>query len=171
MFAALLAAASAVPSFPPAASPTPVALYVIRPPDGWETMPPPSADPGRVDLLALAFGPTIDGFGTKLNVIRDLLDDPAESIEARAKESVAYLKTHDAGAVTASHQAKVCDGNRDGWQLESTQMRGDRKLALVQTLLLDNGYEYVATYTRPAGTPVDAAALDALHTLCPQPGE
>jgi len=171
LLGAVLAQASLTPSASPTPSPTPVVLYVVRPPDGWQTMPPPSADPGRVDLLSIAFGPTVDGFRTTFNVIRDLLNDPSESIETRAKESATYMKSHNAGAVTASHAAKVCDGNRDGWYLESTGTFGERKLSLVQTLLLDSGYEYVATYSRPAGTPVDASAVHALDTLCPQPGE
>ncbi len=142
---------------------------MIRAPDGWQTVPPPSADPGRVELLSIALGPVVDGFHTNINVIRDLLDDPSETMAARAKESVSYMSTHNGGKIVASHAQKVCSGARDGWYFETSDTYNSRRVTLEQTLLLDGGYEYVATYTRASGSPADPSAIRALTTLCPQP--
>jgi len=153
----------------PAPTPTPVVLYVMQPPTGWQTMPLPSAAPGRVELLYISLGPTADGFRSELNVVRDPLPDPSETIEARAQESVTYLESRNAGKVTASHAERLCNGSRDGWLVESTAVHS-RALDQVQAILLDDGAEYIATYTRASGASADPAALKALDTLCPQPG-
>lgn len=163
VLAILLAQATASPI----PTSTPVALYVIRPPEGWQQMPPPSAQNDRVQLLSLSLGPVVNGFRTGINVIRDQLTDPTETIEARSKESVMYISTHSDGKPIASHAQRVCNASRDGWLIDSTGTYDDRKVELVQTLVLDAGYEYVATYTRPINTAADPAAVAALDTLCP----
>jgi hypothetical protein len=165
----LLAQAAVSPSATPTTTPTPVVLYVIRPPDGWQVMPLPSTAPGQFELLSITVGPTANGFRSNLNVLRDVLADPSETVAARAQESVDYMSSHNGGKVISSHAERVCSGTRDGWYLESTG-HYSRDVDLVQTSLLDSSYEYVATYTRAIGTPADPAALKALDTLCPQPG-
>ncbi|HVA28554.1 MAG TPA: hypothetical protein VNF68_10260 [Candidatus Baltobacteraceae bacterium] len=171
VLSALLVQAAPSPSATPSAQPTatPVALYVINLPEGWQTMTPPPAQPAATELLSIALGPTIRGFRTKINVIRDVLLDPSETIEVRAKESAAYITAHNYGKIIVSRAGKVCNGGRDGWHFESSGIYNGRRVYFDQRVLLDGGYEYVATYTRPLGAPADPAAKRALDTLCPLP--
>lgn len=167
MIASIMAVMLAQTSASPSATPTPVALYVIRAPEGWQQLSPPVDQSGQVQLLSFSAGPVVDGFRTNLNVIRDALADPTESIDARVKESIAYISTHGDGKLVTSHAERVCNGSRDGWLIDSIGTYDKRKSELVQTVVLDGGYEYVATYTRPINTAADPAAVQSLDSLCP----
>jgi len=134
-------------------------------PAGWQVVDVPNPPGSTVEVLRLGVGPTVDGFATKINVIRQRYGDEAMLIDDWAATSTAYLKSQDGVHVVASHAEPLCDHN--GWLVESTGKYNGRDLDLVQTALLDGGYEYVATYSRPVGSDVDRDAMKALDTLCP----
>jgi hypothetical protein len=151
------------------ATPSPIGLYVLRPPADWKQQPnaPTAAAPG-LQLLGMYFGPSVDAFTTQMNVIRAPLADPNETVAARAKESADYLTAHG-GTLFTSRATRLCNGTHDGWILEMDRATPERKLSFVQMLLLDGGFEYIATYSRPFGTPPEPAAMKALDSLCPLP--
>ncbi len=137
----------------------------ISMPQGWQHVEIPNPPGSTVEVLDLALGPTVDAFSTKINVIRQRYADEALTIDGWAESSAAYLKSQEGVRILASHAEALCD--RNGWLVESIGKYSGRDLDLVQTALLDGGYEYVATYTRPIGTEPDRDALKALETLCP----
>jgi hypothetical protein len=141
-----------------------VAVSLVLP-SNWQSVDIPNPPGSTVEVLRLGLGPTVDGFQTKINVIRQRYSDESELIGDWAEKSTAYLKSQDGVRVIASHAERLCDIN--GWLVESTGKYNGHDLDLVQTALLDGGYEYVATYSRPVGSDADRDALKALDTLCP----
>lgn len=140
---------------------------VFAMPASWEHVAVDNPPGSTVEMLDIGHGPTIDGFQQQINVLRHRLPDPAVTISKWSEQSVQYLQTHGDAHVLASHAERLCNGTRDGWLIESTGTYSGRKLDLVQAALLDGGYEYVATYSRPQGTDFDVAAVKALDSLCP----
>ena len=167
LLALIAQVASPLPSPSPQASPTPaaVALYPVAPPPGWEQESAPNA-PGRFTILAFFAGPAVGDFRPNINVLRDALADSSETLDQRVGETLdAY---HMNGAkVLKHHRERVCNGTRDGWYFEVAAHYSGRDVVLEQTLVLDGGFEYVATYTRANGTGADTPATKALDTLCP----
>lgn len=141
------------------------AAVALTLPAGWQSVDVPNPPGSTVEVLALGRGPTLDGFGETINVIRKRYAAGATSIEGWAATATAYLKSQEGVRILASHDDQLCD--RNGWLVESIGKYSGRDLDLVQTALLDGGYEYVATYSRPLGTEPDRSALKALETLCP----
>ncbi|MBV8638548.1 MAG: hypothetical protein JO322_10710 [Candidatus Eremiobacteraeota bacterium] len=144
-----------------------VFALVLVMPSGWERVAVDNAPGSTVEMLDIGRGPTIQGFAQQINVLRHRLADPAISISAWADQSVSYLQSHGDARVLSSHPERLCNGTQDGWWIESNGTYSGRKLDLVQVALLDGGYEYVATYSRPDGTDFDVAAVKALDSLCP----
>ncbi len=142
-------------------------VLVFTMPASWEHVAVDNPPGSTVEMLDIGRGPTIDGFQQQINVLRHRLSDPTITISTWAAQSVQYLQTHGDAHVLTSHAERLCNGTRDGWVIESTGTYSGRKLDLVQAALLDGGYEYVATYTRAAGTDFDVAAVKALDSLCP----
>ena len=140
---------------------------VLSLPAGWRDTPIDNPPGSTVEMLRIGSGPASDGFTASINALRRRLANAPPTIEQWAQSSVAFLSSQPDVAVTASHAEKECNGTIDGWRIDSAGTYNGRKLELVQTALLDGGYEYVATYTRAQGTPADDAALKALDTLCP----
>lgn len=74
---------------------------------------------------------------------------------------------HEEGAkLYASKAQRVCDGQRPGWFLSYVKTADDPPLHLEETIFLDGGTIYRATYIRAAGQPEDAKTRAALNTLC-----
>ncbi len=136
-------------------------------PSGWEHVAVDNPPGSTVEMLDLGRGPMIQGFQQQINVLRHRLADPTISIAGWGDRSAAYLQTHGDAHVLTSHPERLCNGTHDGWWIESTGTYSGRMLDLVQVALLDDGYEYVATYSRPGGTDFDVAAVKALDSLCP----
>lgn len=144
-----------------------VLALVFAMPAGWEHVTVDNPPGSTVEMLDIGRGPTLQGFQQQINVLRHQLADATITIAAWADQSVSYLQTHGDAHVLVSHAERLCNGTHDGWWIESTGTYSGRKLDLVQVALLDNGYEYVATYSRPDGTDFDVAAVKALDSLCP----
>ncbi len=136
-------------------------------PPGWRDIPPDNPPGSVVEVLDIAVGPPVQGFAQNINVLRRPLTPVPSSIDDWAKQSVAMLSEQPNASVSASHAEKECNGTIDGWRIESSGTFNGHLLSLVQTAVLSNGFEYVATYSRLLGTPPDAQALKALDTLCP----
>jgi hypothetical protein len=141
------------------------AAVALTLPTGWQSIDVPNPPGSTVEVVRFGLGPTVDGFETKINVIRQRYSDEAMLIGDWAARSTSYLKSQEGVRILASHFDPLC--NMDGWLVESTGKYNGRDLDLVQTAVLDSGWEYVATYTRPLGTEPDRDALRALETLCP----
>ncbi len=144
-----------------------VLALVFAMPAGWQHVTVDNPPGSTVEMLDIGRGPTLDGFAQQINVLRHRLADPSITIEKWGEQSAQYLLAHGDAHVVVSHAERVCNGSRDGWWIESTGTYNGRKLDLVQVALLDGGFEYVATYTRPDGTDFDVAAVKALDSLCP----
>lgn len=144
-----------------------VLALVFAMPSGWEHVAVDNPPGSTVEMLDIGRGPTVQGFQQQINVLRHQLSDPAISIANWADQSVAYLQSHGDVHVVTSHAERLCNGTHDGWRIESTGTYSGRRLDLVQVALLDGGYEYVATYSRPDETDFDVAAVKALDSLCP----
>lgn len=69
--------------------------------------------------------------------------------------------------VHAFRQERICNGNADGWYIESSVTIGITPVIAEQTLGVAESQAYVATYRRPASAAENAAARQALDTLCP----
>ena len=139
---------------------------VFAMPSGWEHVAVDNPPGSTVEMLDIGRGPVLDGFQQQINVLRHHLPDPSITIDAWAAQSTQYLQSHDAHVLVSRHE-RLCNGTTDGWWIESTGTYSGRDLDLVQAALLDGGYEYVATYSRPAETEFDVAALRSLDSLCP----
>ncbi len=148
-----------------------ILALVFAMPASWQHVTVDNPPGSTVEMLDIGRGPTIDGFQQQINVLRHRLADPAITIAKWAEQSQQYLQTHGDAHVLTSHAERLCSGSRDGWWIESTGTYAGRKLDLVQVALLDGGFEYVATYSRPEGTDFDVAAVKALDSLCPMGGE
>lgn len=148
-----------------------VLALVFAMPSSWQHVAVDNPPGSTVEMLDIGRGPTIDGFQQQINVLRHRLTDPSITITNWADRSVQYLQTHGDAHVLTSHAERVCNGTRDGWWIESTGTYSGRALDLVQVSLLDGGFEYVATYSRPQGTDFDVAAVKALDSLCPMEGD
>ena len=148
-----------------------VLALVFAMPSGWQHVAVDNPPGSTVEMLDIGRGPTIDGFQQQINVLRHRLLDPSIAISKWADQSLQYLQTHGDAHVLASHAERLCNGTRDGWWIESTGTYSGRSLDLVQVALLDSGFEYVATYSRPEGTDFDVAAVKALDSLCPMGGD
>lgn len=140
---------------------------VFTMPPSWTPVAVANPPGSSVEMLEIARGPADQGFQSQINVLRHRVSNPPASIEEWAQQSEAYLEERPDVKVLASHAESLCNGTRDGWWIESTGTYNGRALDLVQTALLDDGFEYVATYSRAMGTPFVKDALDALDTLCP----
>lgn len=139
---------------------------VFAMPATWEHVAVDNPPGSSVEMIEIGRGPTVVGFRQQINVLRHRLTDPSVTIDTWAAQSVQYLEAHDAH-VLVSHAERLCNGTADGWWIESTGTYNGRALDLVQAALLDDGYEYVATYSRADGTDFDVAALTSLDSLCP----
>jgi hypothetical protein len=144
-----------------------ILALVLAMPATWEHVAVDNPPGSTVEMLDIARGPTLDGFQQQINVLRHRLIDSTITIAKWSEQSVQYLQTHGDAHVLTSHAERLCNGTRDGWWIESTGTYSGRKLDLVQAALLDDGFEYVATYSRPDGTDFDVAAVRALDSLCP----
>lgn len=140
---------------------------VLTMPPNWQHVKTDASPGAAVEMLDIATGPHADGFTQNINVLRHQLTAVPDSISAWADASVAYLASKPDTKVLSSHAERECNGTIDGWLIESTGRYNGRGLDLVQTALLDGGYEYVATYARLVGTPANDDAMKALDTLCP----
>lgn len=134
-------------------------------PSTWQAVDVPNPPGSTVEVLSLARGPVVSGFTTTINVIRKRYSDDAMLIGDWAAAATNDLQSHDGVKIVTSHKQIFCDIN--GWVVESTGTYDGRDLDLIQEAILDGGYEYVATYSRPVGSAADADALKALATLCP----
>lgn len=70
--------------------------------------------------------------------------------------------------VRAFRTEQICNGRANGWYIESSVTSGATSVITEQTLGVTSGASYIATYRRPANSPEDTAARQALDTLCPQ---
>lgn len=148
----------------------PLLALVLTMPKGWRHIPAGSVSTTNgIDVLDIAVGPIVGGFATNINVLRHRVMPKPASLQAWATSAAGFLVANPKGAIVSSHAQRECNGTIDGWQIESTGVYSGRDVDLVQAVVLDNDYEYVATYTRPIGTGADQQALDALRTLCPLP--
>jgi hypothetical protein len=137
-------------------------------PASWEHVAVDNPPGSTVEMLDIGRGPTVDGFQQQINVLRHRLSDPSISLERWAANSTQYLQSQPDTHILVSHAERLCNGTMNGWWIESTGTYSGRRLDLVQSALLDGGFEYVATYTRAEGTDFDVAAVKALDSLCPQ---
>ena len=148
-------------------SPAPVVLYIFQPPADWQQSPVP-ADLTAYNVVALYFAPDAGSFRSNVNVVRDVLQDPNETLAQVVAQGRKFFEDHS-NTLGASHAEKLCNGAIDGWYLESAGTLGLQATSRVQTVLVDRGTEYIATYSRGVGSDPDPAAVKALDTLCPQP--
>jgi hypothetical protein len=144
-----------------------ILAVVLTMPPTWEHVAVDNPPGSTVEMLDIGRGPLVNGFRQQINVLRHHLSEPSISLDVWADQSAQYLRDHDSH-ILASRAERLCNGTVDGWWIESTGQYSGRTLDLVQAALLDNGYEYVATYSRPDGTDPDPAAVKALDTLCPE---
>lgn len=142
-----------------------VLAAVITLPASFTHVDVPNPPGSTVEVLELGRGPVVDHFTTTINVIRRQYTDDTMTIADWAASAMNDLQTHDGVKIVTSRALKVC--NHDAWWVESTGPYNGRNLDLVQEALLDGGYEYVATYSRPQGSAEDADVIKALATLCP----
>ena len=139
---------------------------VIHLPSTYTHVDVPNPPGSTVEVLELGRGPVVNGFTTLINVVRKRYDDtPALQIGDWAAEAINDLQAHEGVKIVDNHKLVVCDIN--SWWIESTGSYNGRDLDLVQQAFLDGGYEYIATYSRPAGTPADPDAIKSLTTMCP----
>lgn len=138
---------------------------VLTMPASWKVVDVPNPPGSTVEVLLYARGPLVKGFEQTMNVIRKRYSDDAMSIDDWATAATNDLQSRDGVKILASHKETLCD--KDGWIVESTGTYNGHRLDLQQEAILDGGWEYVATYSRAAGSDADADAEKALTTLCP----
>lgn len=65
-----------------------------------------------------------------------------------------------------SRAQPVCSGQRAGWFLSYVKTSDDPPLQFEETLFMDGGMVYRATYIRAAGQEEDPQTREALNSLC-----
>lgn len=139
-------------------------------PKGWREANPDALGAGTLTGAAVGvwLGPLNGLYSQTLGLTKGpgtngTIEDAAKTVQGILSDKFANFK------MRSSHPQQLC-GKLPGWYFEYTATLQDRNVLIEQTLYTDRENSYALTYGRAAGAPEDAAAHNALLSLCPQEG-